>query len=140
MKSLPSKFSNNYFLFASADEEESKVAIIAQEVSKKQKDCEVDLMKAEPALLAAQEALNTLNKANLTELKSFGSPPGAVTNVTAAVMVLLAPGGKVAKDRSWKAAKVGERSEQTVKAGKSFVLYCKTKFFFYFLYPADSHG
>lgn len=90
----------------SADEEESKVAIIAEEVSKKQKDCEVDLMKAEPALLAAQEALNTLNKANLTELKSFGSPPGAVTNVTAAVMVLLAPNGKVPKDRSWKAAKV----------------------------------
>ncbi|KAK2575931.1 hypothetical protein KPH14_007294 [Odynerus spinipes] len=91
---------------AIADEEESKVAIIAEEVSKKQKDCEADLMKAEPALLAAQEALNTLNKANLTELKSFGSPPGAVTNVTAAVMVLLAPGGKVPKDRSWKAAKI----------------------------------
>ncbi|XP_015596133.2 dynein beta chain, ciliary [Cephus cinctus] len=91
---------------ALADEEESKVAIIAEEVLKKQRDCEVDLMKAEPALLAAQEALNTLNKANLTELKSFGSPPGAVTNVTAAVMVLLAPNGKVPKDRSWKAAKI----------------------------------
>ncbi|XP_024875279.1 dynein beta chain, ciliary [Temnothorax curvispinosus] len=91
---------------AIADEEESKVAVIAEEVSKKQKDCEADLLKAEPALLAAQEALNTLNKANLTELKSFGSPPGAVTNVTAAVMVLLAPAGKVAKDRSWKAAKI----------------------------------
>lgn len=75
-------------------------------MSKKQKDCEEDLIKAEPALVAAQEALNTLNKANLTELKSFGSPPGAVTNVTAAVMVLLAPGGKIPKDRSWKSAKV----------------------------------
>ncbi|KAJ8957969.1 hypothetical protein NQ318_001970 [Aromia moschata] len=74
-----------------ADEEEEKVAIIADE---------------NPHFLAAQEALNTLNKANLTELKSFGSPPGAVTNVTAAVMVLLAPGGKVPKDRSWKAAKI----------------------------------
>lgn len=42
----------------------------------------------------------------MTELKSFGSPPGAVTNVTAAVMVLLAPNGKIPKDRSWKAAKV----------------------------------
>ncbi|CAH1639911.1 unnamed protein product [Spodoptera littoralis] len=91
---------------ALADEEEEKVAVIAEEVSKKQKDCEEDLIKAEPALVAAQEALNTLNKANLTELKSFGSPPGAVTNVTAAVMVLLAPGGKIPKDRSWKAAKV----------------------------------
>ncbi|KAG8321107.1 hypothetical protein J6590_052483 [Homalodisca vitripennis] len=91
---------------AIADSEERKVAMIAQEVSKKQQDCEADLLKAEPALIAAQEALNTLNKANLTELKSFGSPPGAVTNVTAAVMVLLAPNGKIPKDRSWKAAKI----------------------------------
>lgn len=91
---------------AIADEEEQKVAIIAEEVAKKQRDCEEDLVKAEPALLAAQEALNTLNKANLTELKSFGSPPGVVTNVTAAVMVLLAPNGKIPKDRSWKAAKI----------------------------------
>lgn len=43
---------------------------------------------------------------NLTELKSFGSPPLAVSNVSAAVMTLMAPGGKVPKDRSWKAAKV----------------------------------
>lgn len=42
---------------------------------------------------------------NLTELRSFGSPPPAVSNVTAAVMVLMAPGGKIPKDRSWKAAK-----------------------------------
>lgn len=91
---------------AIADEEEEKVGNIAEEVSKKQKDCEEDLVKAEPALLAAQEALNTLNKNNLTELKSFGSPPGAVTNVTAAVMVLMAPNGKIPKDRSWKAAKM----------------------------------
>ncbi|XP_067673689.1 dynein beta chain, ciliary-like [Haliotis asinina] len=88
-----------------ADEEEKKVSQITIEVEKKQKDCETDLAKAEPALLAAKEALNTLNKGNLTELKSFGTPPGAVVNVTAAVMCLLAPGGKVPKDRSWKAAK-----------------------------------
>lgn len=91
---------------ALADEEETKVGVIAEEVTKKQKDCEEDLLKAEPALQAAQEALNTLNKANLTELKSFGSPPGPVINVTAAVMILLAPNGKIPKDRSWKAAKV----------------------------------
>uniref|UniRef100_A0AAR2IP24 Dynein heavy chain 9, axonemal n=1 Tax=Pygocentrus nattereri TaxID=42514 RepID=A0AAR2IP24_PYGNA len=91
---------------AVADEEEQKVASIAVVVSRKQRDCEEDLAKAEPALVAAQEALNTLNKNNLTELKSFGSPVAAVTNVTAAVMVLMAPGGRVPKDRSWKAAKV----------------------------------
>ncbi|KFQ91060.1 Dynein heavy chain 9, axonemal, partial [Nipponia nippon] len=90
---------------AIADEEEQKVALITQEVEQQQKDCEEDLAKAEPALAAAQAALNTLNKKNLTELRSFGSPPSAVSNVTAAVMVLMAPGGKIPKDRSWKAAK-----------------------------------
>lgn len=89
-----------------ADNEEKKVAIIAKEVGEKQVACETDLAKAEPALVAAQEALNTLNKNNLTELKSFGSPPQACVNVTAAVMCLLAVGGKVPKDKSWKAAKV----------------------------------
>ena len=45
-----------------ADTEESKVAKINEEVTKKQHDCERDLAKAEPALQAASEALNTLNK------------------------------------------------------------------------------
>lgn len=90
---------------AFADEEEIKVNKINIEVSAKQKDCEEDLKKAEPALIAAQSALNTLNKGNLTELKSFGSPPPAVINVTGAVMVLLAPNGKIPKDRSWLKAK-----------------------------------
>ena len=47
---------------AIADDEEKKVQVINEEVSKKQTDCERDLARAEPALLAAQEALNTLNK------------------------------------------------------------------------------
>ena len=91
---------------ATADKEKLKVNQINKEVSIKQRDCAEDLKKAEPALIAAQEALNTLNKSNLTELKSFGSPPGAVVNVTSAVMVLLAHNGKVPKDRSWAKAKV----------------------------------
>ncbi|NXL03800.1 DYH17 protein, partial [Mesembrinibis cayennensis] len=91
---------------AIADEEELKVQAINTNVAEKQRACETDLAKAEPALVAAQEALNTLNKNNLTELKSFGSPPQAVVNVTAAVMVLTAPKGHIPKDKSWKAAKV----------------------------------
>ncbi|XP_071672368.1 dynein axonemal heavy chain 17 isoform X2 [Patagioenas fasciata] len=91
---------------AIADEEELKVQAINTVVTEKQRACETDLAKAEPALVAAQEALDTLNKNNLTELKSFGSPPQAVVNVTAAVMVLTAPNGKIPKDKSWKAAKV----------------------------------
>lgn len=50
---------------AIADEEEKKVQKINEEVTKKAKDCSDDLAKAEPALIAAKEALNTLNKVNL---------------------------------------------------------------------------
>ncbi|KAK4884824.1 hypothetical protein RN001_001095 [Aquatica leii] len=89
-----------------ATEEEEKVKIIEEDVTVKAKICTEDLAKAEPALLAAQEALNTLNKNNLTELKSFGSPPEAVVNVTAAVLVLFSPKGKIPKDRSWKECKL----------------------------------
>ena len=92
---------------AQAEVEKANVAEININVSIKQADCAEDLKKAEPALFAAQEALNTLNKANLTELKSFGSPPPAVLMVTEAVMVLLAKNGKIPKDKSWSAVKSG---------------------------------
>ncbi|KAJ3158178.1 hypothetical protein HDU86_003133 [Geranomyces michiganensis] len=90
---------------AIAAEEERKVDIITKEVQEKQADAEKDLAAAEPALAAAAAALNTLNKANLTELKSFGSPSQEVVDVASAVMVLLSPPGKMPKDRSWKASK-----------------------------------
>ncbi|KAG7469714.1 hypothetical protein MATL_G00131760 [Megalops atlanticus] len=88
-----------------ADAEEQRVAAIQAEVFLKQRDCETDLAKAEPALEAATAALDTLNKVNLTELKTFPNPLPAVSNVTAAVMVLLAPHGRPPKDRSWRAAR-----------------------------------
>lgn len=89
-----------------ASEEEKKVRKIEEEVTAKKSLCEEDYKKAQPALIAAQEALNTLNKNNLTELKSFGSPPEAVVNVCSAVIVLFTPKGKsVPKDRSWKSAR-----------------------------------
>nr|XP_056713421.1 dynein axonemal heavy chain 11 [Euleptes europaea] len=91
---------------AIADVEEQKVVTIQEEISCKQKECEEDLMKAEPALVAATAALNTLNKANLLELKAFPNPPIGVMNVLAAVMILLANKGKIPKDRTWKAAKL----------------------------------
>lgn len=43
-------------------EEERKCQIIEEDVTLKQKMCEQDLEKAMPALDAAQDALNTLNK------------------------------------------------------------------------------
>lgn len=90
---------------AFASKEEKNVRQIEEDVTAKAKLCEEDFRKAQPALIAAQEALNTLNKNNLTELKSFGSPPDAVVNVCSAVLVLFAPRGKIPKDRSWKACR-----------------------------------
>lgn len=43
---------------------------------------------------------------NLTELRTFPNPPAIVTNVSAAVLVLMAPQGRIPKDRSWKASKM----------------------------------
>ncbi|KAL0966379.1 hypothetical protein UPYG_G00294600 [Umbra pygmaea] len=91
---------------AVADAEERRVETIQAEVTMQQQQSEEDLAKAEPALQAANAALNTLNRLNLTELRTFPNPPAIVTNVSAAVLVLLAPQGKIPKDRSWKAAKV----------------------------------
>lgn len=85
--------------------EEIKVRRIEEDVSVKAKLCEEDLRLAEPALIAAQEALNTLNKNNLTELRSFGAPPEAVVNVCAAVIILFSK-GKIPKERNWRAAKI----------------------------------
>ena len=48
-----------------ADEEQRRVAIIEVEVGKRRMECEEDLVKAEPALQAAKEALNTLNKVHV---------------------------------------------------------------------------
>nr|XP_043887070.1 dynein axonemal heavy chain 11 [Solea senegalensis] len=91
---------------AVADAEEQKVAAIQAKVTKQQQETEGDLAKAEPALQAANAALNTLNRLNLTELRTFPNPPAIVTNVSAAVLVLLAPQGRIPKDRSWKASKM----------------------------------
>eukprot|EP00899_Mesostigma_viride_P021711 jgi/Mesvir1/29541/Mv05860-RA.1 len=91
--------------------ESDKVAVEADncaakqaEVSSIQQECQEDLAKAEPAVAAAEAALNTLNKKDIGELKALKKPPSAVDDVTAAVMVLLSPDTGVVKDRSWVAA------------------------------------
>jgi len=93
--------------------ESEEVAKIQAEVSVKQKDTEEDLAKAEPAVVKAMAALDTLNKKDLGECKTMAKPPMGVDDVFAATMVLLAgihpnvqiqKNGKV-KDTSWDAAK-----------------------------------
>ena len=85
--------------------EEAKTNGIVGEVNALVAECERDLKAAEPMVIAAREALNTLDKSNLTELKSMGSPPDDVREVTACVMCLLAVSGRIPHDRSWAAAR-----------------------------------
>ena len=87
-----------------ADEEAA--AALQLEVTAVQDECARDLAAAEPAVAAATAALNSLDKASLGELKSFGSPSADVADVMSACMVLTTPKGRpVAKDLSWAAAK-----------------------------------
>ena len=63
--------------------------------------------QAIPAQLKAEEALNTLNKKDITELKALGKPPAGVEKVMECVLCLFSPPGKLAKGDglSWNAAK-----------------------------------
>jgi dynein heavy chain len=80
--------------------EEGKCTEIAETVSAFQAQCAKDLEAAEPIIAAAEAALNSLDKASLTELKAFASPAKEIVDVLGALMVMTAK-GKLPNDRSW---------------------------------------
>jgi dynein heavy chain len=100
---------------AKATVEAGLCAEIQKDVSVTQRSAEEDLAKAEPAVEAAMQALETLNKKELGECKTMLTPPKGVDDVFGAVVVLLAgiepnvivqKNGRVKdKDRNWDAAK-----------------------------------
>lgn len=69
---------------AAASIEADKAAAASAEAAAIEKDAEKELAQAEPAMLAAAEAVNCLSKAMLTELKSLPKPPSGVDKVFAA--------------------------------------------------------
>ena len=95
--------------------EEAKVAVIQAEVAVKQADASRDLEQAEPALIRANGALESLDRRDLGNCKTMAKPPAGVDDVFGAVMVLLAgvnpnvivqKSGRVRdKDRTWDASK-----------------------------------
>jgi dynein heavy chain len=89
---------------AIATVEEEKCSKIAEEVMAFQAECEKEMAAAEPIIQAAMDALDSLDKKSLTELKALASPPAKVDLVTAGVIALLST-NKVPKDVSWGAAK-----------------------------------
>lgn len=75
--------------------------LAAKEVTEKQASCERDLAAAEPLVLQAEAALDTLNKKDLGEAKSLKKPPAGVDDITAVIIILLEGNPK---DKSWAAA------------------------------------
>ena len=65
---------------------------------------EKDLEAAEPALVAAAAALDSINKKDLGELKNLGKPPAGIDDVTGACIYLLHETGKGKIDVSWKSS------------------------------------
>jgi dynein heavy chain len=72
--------------------EEEKCTKIAEEVMDFQAMCEKEMAAAEPVIQAAVEALNSLDKKSITELKALASPPAGIDDVTSGVLVLMGGG------------------------------------------------
>ncbi|CAF0866110.1 unnamed protein product, partial [Didymodactylos carnosus] len=92
-----------------ADEERRKIETKKTSVEHKQIACSVELAKAQPILDAAQKALESIEKKDVTEMKSFGSPPLSVRKVMDMVVVLFkwVREGKIIppEQRTWVEAK-----------------------------------
>ena len=90
----------------SADEQQKQVAATSEKIAQEELKCKAiadnaqrDLDEAIPALEAAMEALDALNKKDITEIKSFTKPPPLVETVLQAVMILRG------QDPTWAEAK-----------------------------------
>ena len=89
--------------FAVSDDE-ARCRSIQAECSRLEHECKEDFKQCEPILEDAERSLETLDKKNLTELKSLPSPPTGVDDVLIGVMILTAKGA-IPKDLSWASAK-----------------------------------
>jgi dynein heavy chain len=83
-----------------ADEQQVKIAADTVKIEKETvetlqlaADADAELKKAEPALVAAQEAVESLDKKAMSEIKAYAKPPPVVETVMAAVMCLLGKDG-----------------------------------------------
>ncbi|KAF1336483.1 Dynein heavy chain, partial [Globisporangium splendens] len=73
-------------------------------IAKEKEEADIALLEALPAIEAAAAALQDLSKADLTEIKSFASPPPLVMSVCMCVLILKPAGQEL--DLDWEGAKV----------------------------------
>jgi dynein heavy chain len=71
------------------EKDAAAVAVQSADVAAVQADAQADLDVALPAMNSAIKALDSLSKADITEVKSFAKPPPAVMTVMEAVCILL---------------------------------------------------
>ena len=79
-----------------ADRSQKEMEHKREEIEKEKKDvqalaldAQIDLEKAMPALLEAEQALDKLEKKDIAEIRSYAAPPPAVEKVMNAVMIIL---------------------------------------------------
>ena len=72
-----------------AQSESDKAAIASAEAAEIQANAETELSAAKPAMEAAANAVDCLEKSMLTELKSLPKPPSGVDMVTNACLILI---------------------------------------------------
>ncbi|XP_042367999.1 dynein axonemal heavy chain 2 [Plectropomus leopardus] len=89
-----------------ADKQQKAVSANSEKIGAEELECKAmaenaqrDLDEALPALEEAMKALESLNKKDMTEIKSYGRPPALVETVMQAVMTLLG------KEPTWAEAK-----------------------------------
>ena len=70
-------------------EEVERVNLQAEEIRILTKEAQADLVKVMPALIEAEQALKSLDRREVSEIRTFNNPPDAVRLVMEAVCVLL---------------------------------------------------
>lgn len=73
-------------------------------IAREKEEADAALLEALPAVEAAAQALQDLSKSDLTEIKSFASPPPLVMSVCMCVLILKPTGQEL--DLDWKGAKI----------------------------------
>ena len=106
-----------------AEKEDARMVELQISVLERTVECEQDLEQAEPLVQKSQKALETLNKTNLTELKSFKQPPPEVADVMACVQILFSPAHDIPRERerTWQASqKIMQRIDYFLQRLVSF--------------------
>ena len=89
---------------AVADAEKNKANAAADEARGIAAEADEELAEAKPKLIAAENAVNCLDKASMTELKGFPKPPPGVDKVTNALLIMMR-GETNKKNLTWENAK-----------------------------------